>query len=79
MDTLHAPFSFGVRMSEPTNLGRREFVKWSAAGVIAGRVVMQPPGIRRDDRIRGANDRVVLALVGAGRSMEALMMSDRVR
>src|SRR5215218_6818234 len=54
-------------MAEPTNLGRREFVKWSAAGVIAGRVVMQPLGVRRDERIRGANDRVVLALIGAGR------------
>ena len=54
-------------MTEPKNLGRREFVKWSAAGVIAGRVVMQPLGIRRDDRIRGANDRVVVALIGAGR------------
>jgi predicted dehydrogenase len=54
-------------MTEPKNLGRREFVKWSAAGVIAGRVVMQPLGVRRDDRIRGANDRVVVALIGAGR------------
>jgi predicted dehydrogenase len=54
-------------MSEPTNLGRREFVKWSAAGVIVGRVVMQPRGIRRDERIRGANDRVAVALIGAGR------------
>ncbi|HKH94509.1 MAG TPA: Gfo/Idh/MocA family oxidoreductase [Gemmatimonadaceae bacterium] len=54
-------------MTEPTNLGRREFVKWSAAGVIAGRVVVQAPGIRRDDRIRGANERVVVALIGAGR------------
>ena len=54
-------------MAEPSNLGRREFVKWSAAGVIAGRVVMQPLGRRRDERIRGANDRVVVALIGAGR------------
>ena len=54
-------------MTEPNNLGRREFVKWSAAGVIAGRVVMRPFGVRRDDRIRGANDRVVVALIGAGR------------
>ena len=54
-------------MSEPSNLGRREFVKWSAAGVIAGRVVMHPLGVRRDERIRGANDRVVVALIGAGR------------
>jgi predicted dehydrogenase len=54
-------------MAEPTDLGRREFVKWSAAGVIAGRVVMQPLGRRRDERIRGANDRVVVALIGAGR------------
>ena len=54
-------------MSEPTNLGRREFVKWSAAGVIAGRVTLPSHGIRRDDRIRGANERVVVALIGAGR------------
>ena len=54
-------------MSEPTNLGRREFVKWSAAGVIAGRVALPSHGIRRDDRIRGANERVVVALIGAGR------------
>ncbi|MFL5620121.1 MAG: Gfo/Idh/MocA family protein [Gemmatimonadaceae bacterium] len=54
-------------MAEPNTLGRRAFVKWSAAGVIAGRVVMQPLGRRRDDRIRGANDRVVVALIGAGR------------
>ena len=54
-------------MAEPSDLGRREFVKWSAAGVIAGRVVMQPLGRRRDERIRGANDRVVVALIGAGR------------
>jgi hypothetical protein len=37
-------------MAEPSNLGRREFVKWSAAGVIAGRVVMQPLGRRRNER-----------------------------
>jgi predicted dehydrogenase len=54
-------------MSEPTNLGRREFVKWSAAGVIAGRVALPTPGRRRDDRIRGANERVVVALIGSGR------------
>ena len=54
-------------MSEPTNLGRREFMKWSAAGVIAGRVALPPLGMRRDDRIRGANDRVVVALIGSGR------------
>ena len=54
-------------MTEPKNLGRREFMKWSAAGVIAGRVVMPPHGMRRDERIRGANDRVVVALIGAGR------------
>ena len=54
-------------MTEPKNLGRREFVKWSAAGVIAGRVAMPPLGMRRDERIRGANDRVVVALIGAGR------------
>ena len=54
-------------MSEPTNLGRREFVKWSAAGVIAGRVALPGVGRRRDDRIRGANERVVVALIGAGR------------
>jgi predicted dehydrogenase len=52
-------------MEEQTRLGRRDFVKWSAAGVIAGRVVIQPT--RRDDRVRGANDRVVVALIGAGR------------
>src|ERR671921_1741030 len=54
-------------MTEPTNLGRREFVKWSAAGMIAGRVVVPATGVRRDDRIRGANERVVVALIGAGR------------
>ncbi len=54
-------------MSEPTSLGRREFVKWSAAGVIAGRVALPTVGRRRDDRIRGANERVVVALIGAGR------------
>jgi len=54
-------------MTEPKNLGRREFVKWSAAGVIVGRAAMQPFGMRRDDRIRGANDRVVVGLIGAGR------------
>ena len=54
-------------MTEPTNLGRREFVKWSAAGVIAGRVALPDVGRRRDDRIRGANERVVVALIGAGR------------
>jgi predicted dehydrogenase len=50
---------------EPSSIGRREFVKWSAVGVIAGRVVMQPLG--RGARIRGANDRVRVALIGAGR------------
>ena len=67
VDTIHAPFLFGAQMTEPNNLGRREFVKWSAAGVIAGRVAMPPLDMRRDDRIRGANDRVVVALIGAGR------------
>src|SRR6188508_1181299 len=61
------PFLIGVQMTEPKNLGRREFVKWSAAGVIVGRAAMQPFGMRRDDRIRGANDRVVVGLIGAGR------------
>jgi predicted dehydrogenase len=50
---------------EPSSIGRREFVKWSAVGVSAGRVVMQPLG--RGARIRGANDRVRVALIGAGR------------
>jgi predicted dehydrogenase len=54
-------------MTEPTNLGRREFVKWSAAGVIAGRVALPSTGVRRDERIRGANERVRVALIGAGR------------
>jgi len=54
-------------MTEPTNLGRREFVRWSAAGVIAGRVALPSVGIRRDERIRGANERVRVALIGAGR------------
>ena len=54
-------------MTEPTNLGRREFVRWSAAGVIAGRVALPSVGIRRDERIRGANARVRVALIGAGR------------
>lgn len=35
--------------------------------MVAGRFVMQPLGRRRDDRIRGANDRLVVALIGAGR------------
>lgn len=67
MDTIHAPFPYGVQMTEPKNLGRRDFVKWSAAGLIAGRVAMPSLGVRRDERIRGANDRVVIALIGAGR------------
>ena len=54
-------------MTEPTNIGRREFVRWSAAGVIVGRVALPSVGMRRDDRIRGANDRVRIALIGAGR------------
>ena len=51
--------------SEPTNIDRRAFVRWSAAGVIAGRFVVRP--VRRDERIRGANDRIAVALIGAGR------------
>jgi predicted dehydrogenase len=50
---------------QPSNIGRREFVRWSAAGVIAGRMIVTP--VRRDERIRGANERVAVALIGAGR------------
>lgn len=46
-------------------IDRREFVKRSAVGVIAGRLAVQP--LRRDWRIRGANDRIAIALIGAGR------------
>src|SRR6185436_10107481 len=46
-------------------MDRREFVRWSATGVVAGRFVIQPS--RRDERIRGANDRITIALIGAGR------------
>jgi predicted dehydrogenase len=51
--------------NEPTNMDRREFVRWSAVGVIAGRFVVRP--VRRDERIRGANNRITVALIGAGR------------
>ena len=44
---------------------RREFVRWSAAGLVAGR--MSVPALHRDDRIRGANDRIAVALIGSGR------------
>src|SRR5258707_15079283 len=50
---------------EPTNIDRREFVKRSAAGMIAGRLVVEP--VRRDERIRGANNRVVVGVIGSGR------------
>jgi len=46
-------------------MDRREFVRWGAAGMVAGRFVVQPS--RRDDRILGANDRITIALIGAGR------------
>jgi predicted dehydrogenase len=46
-------------------IGRREFVKWSAAGVVAGHLVSQPA--RLHARAPGAADRIRLALIGAGR------------
>ena len=46
-------------------IDRREFVTRTAAGVIAGRLGVLP--VRRDERIRGANDRIAFALIGAGR------------
>jgi predicted dehydrogenase len=60
-------------MSAPTmrddgevgRIGRREFVKWSAAGVVAGRLLSQPA--RLHARVPGANDRIRVALIGCGR------------
>ena len=46
-------------------MDRREFVRLGAAGVVVGKLVMKP--LRRDERIRGANDRIAIALIGAGR------------
>jgi predicted dehydrogenase len=46
-------------------IGRREFVKWSAAGVVAGRLLSQPA--RLHARVPGANDRIRVALIGCGR------------
>ena len=51
--------------NDPANMGRRDFVRWGATGIVAGRFVLQPR--RRDERIRGANDRIAIALIGAGR------------
>ena len=51
--------------NQPTNIDRREFVRLSAVGAIAGRLVVGPA--HRDERIRGANDRIRVALIGAGR------------
>jgi predicted dehydrogenase len=57
-------------MDESSRLDRRDFVKLGAAGVVAGRLpALSHPATsrRRDERILGANDRIVVALIGAGR------------
>jgi predicted dehydrogenase len=51
--------------NELKNIDRRDFVRWSAAGVIAARLGVGPT--HRDERIHRANERVVVALIGAGR------------
>ncbi len=51
--------------NEPTRMHRREFVRWSAAGAFAGRFAVLPA--HRDARIHRANDRISIALIGAGR------------
>ncbi|GAC1515883.1 MAG: Gfo/Idh/MocA family oxidoreductase [Gemmatimonadaceae bacterium] len=53
--------------SEPGPIGRRDFLKWSAAGALAGRVALEPGPLPATRRRSGANDRVTIALIGAGR------------
>ena len=50
---------------EGGRIGRREIMKWSAAGVVAGRLVSQPA--RLHARAPGAAERIRLGLIGAGR------------
>ena len=52
---------------DPDTIRRRDFVRWSAAGLIAGKLSLSTSPVRRDARIRGANDRIAFALIGAGR------------
>jgi predicted dehydrogenase len=56
------------RFDDP-QVGRRDFLKWGAAGALGAGALLDgiPRTAHAHRRVRGANDRVVVALIGAGR------------